>query len=72
MNVVVVVVVWPRLVPTRLSRGPQQHRPQPGFPNDVLYGPLYDGGVSEEAHYLLRTLPEVLQCLYLVSVPVYL
>ena len=36
---------------------------QPTIPKVLLYGPLDNGGVAEEAHHFLRTLPEVLQCM---------
>ena len=35
-------------------------------------GPLDDEGVPEEQNSFLRTLPEVLQCVYVMKVPVYL
>ena len=35
-------------------------------------GPLDDGSVPEECHGSLRALPEVLQCMYVMKVPVYL
>ena len=38
----------------------------------VIYGPLDDGGIPEECHSFLRALPEVLQCMYVMKVPVYL
>ena len=38
----------------------------------VMHGPLDDGGVPEECHNFLRALPEVLQHVYVMKVPVYL
>ena len=38
----------------------------------VMYGPLDDGGIPEECHSFLRALPEVLHCMYVVKLPVYL
>ena len=38
----------------------------------VMYGPLDDGGIPEECHRFLRAIPEVLQRMYVVKVPVYL
>ena len=37
----------------------------------LTYGPLDDGGIPEDALKLLRELPEALQCLYVVRVPVF-
>ena len=36
----------------------------------VIYGPLDDGRVPEECHSFLKVLPEVLQCVYVMKVPV--
>ena len=38
----------------------------------VMCGPLDDGGVPEECHSFLRAFPELLQCVYMMKVPVYL
>ena len=38
----------------------------------VMYGPLNDRGVPEECHSLFRALPEVLPCMYVMRVLVYL
>ena len=38
----------------------------------VMYEPLDDRGVPEECHSFLIALPEVLQCIYVMKVLVYL
>ena len=54
--------------PRRLRR----HSPRPASPVGVMYGPVDDGGVPKECHSFPRALPEVLQWVYVMKVPVQL
>ena len=66
---------WLGQRPSPTSPRRPEHIASPRLPvacKGKLYGPLENGCVPEESHHFPRAFPEVLQCVYVVCVPVWL